>query len=226
MLAIVQARCSSSRLPGKVLLSVNGQPMLDYLLQRLARCRGLGTIVLATSLEPSDDALESFAAQRRIACVRGPLDDVAARFRLVLQATRAPAFVRVNGDSPLLDPVLVDRVVALFREGGVDLATNVHVRSFPKGQSVEVLDTATFVATSQAYVSVSDREHVTPFYYANAQRFRIRNLDSGRALGEMRMVIDTQEDLERFRAVLARMDRPHWKYGLDELISLYQASGG
>lgn len=226
MLAIVQARCSSSRLPGKVLRPVNGQPVLDYLMQRLARCRELSDIVLATSVEPGDDALESYAGQRRIGCVRGSLEDVAARFRLVLQSARAPAFVRINGDSPLLDPALVDRAVTMFREGGADLVTNVQTRSFPKGQSVEVLDAASFIATSGAYVSASDREHVTPFYYANASRFRIRNFSSPRALGDMRMAVDTQEDLDRLQAVLTRMDRPHCDYGLDELVSLYEVSAG
>lgn len=223
MLAIIQARCTSSRLPGKVLREINGQPLLDYLLQRLERCRRLDGIVLATSVEPSDDALEEYAARRHVGCIRGSLDDVAARFRLALQATGASAFARVNGDSPLLDPALIDRAVSLFNDGDWHLVTNVQTRTFPKGQSVEILDAATFTEVSESYVTASDREHVTPFYYANAQRFRIRSIESGRDLGEVRMVVDTPADLAGFQSVLERMDRPHWEYGLEELVPLYGA---
>ncbi len=206
-----------------MLREINGQPLLDYLLQRLERCRQLDGIILATSVEPSDDALEAYAARRRVGCIRGPLDDVAARFRLVLQATGASAFARVSGDSPLLDPALIDRAVSLFDDGDWHLVTNVQTRTFPKGQSVEILDAATFAEVSESYTTAPDREHVTPFYYANAERFRIRNFESDRELGEMRMVIDTQADLDSFQAIVKHMDRPHWEYGVDDLVPLYEA---
>src|SRR4051812_43874007 len=111
--AVIQARLSSERLPGKALRRMAGRPMLEYVVESLAHARLIDEIVLATSIDTADDALATFAAERGIVCVRGDLDDVAGRLLGTARTLGADAFVRVNGDSPLLDPRLVDRGIDL-----------------------------------------------------------------------------------------------------------------
>jgi spore coat polysaccharide biosynthesis protein SpsF (cytidylyltransferase family) len=218
--ALVQARMSSARLPGKVLRVVAGKPLLAYVLERLQRCPALDGLVVATSSEASDDGVAALCDERGVACHRGALEDVAGRFATALEAFPCEAFVRVSGDSPLLDPALVARAVDTFRAGAFDLVTNVFPRSFPRGQSVEVVRTAAFRACLPLMTGPEDREHVTPALYRHAERFRIMNLPAERDWSGRRFVVDDAEDLERFAGLIAAMRRPHWEYGLAELAAL------
>src|SRR6266852_6355172 len=111
--AFVQARMSSRRLPGKVLRPIDGKPVLLYVLERLERCRTLDSVLVATSVDPSDDAVEEICHRRGTPCCRGPLDDVAGRFLAAARERDVDGFVRVSGDSPLLDQRLVDEAVGV-----------------------------------------------------------------------------------------------------------------
>jgi spore coat polysaccharide biosynthesis protein SpsF len=223
---IIQARLSSSRLPGKVLAPVAGRPLLQLLVERLERSRLAQGLVVATSDQPSDDPVAQLCATLGLACVRGPLDDVAERFRLALEQAGWEAFVRVSGDSPLLDPRLVDQALTIFQDRRPDLVTNVAVRSFPKGQSVEVVEAGAFCRACAGMETAHDREHVTPFIYRRSREFDIVNFVCPRALGDMQMSVDTPEDLARCRSVVEGMARPHWDYGWDELANMFgQATG-
>jgi spore coat polysaccharide biosynthesis protein SpsF len=210
---------SSRRCPGKVLRPVADKPLLQYLLERLARA-SLDGVVVATSRRKEDDAVEELCVRLGVECRRGPLQDVAGRFLAVVEEFDPQAFVRVSGDSPLLDPALVARAVEVFRRGGYDLVTNVQRRSFPHGQSVEVVDSDTFRRVCPRLRRPEDREHVTPYFYRHAERFRIHNLACPQDLSQVQMAVDSEEDLARFAAIVERMDRPHWQYGLEELLAL------
>ena len=220
--AVVQARMSSRRLPGKVLHRVAGKPLLEYVLERLAACRPPLEVVVATSRDPDDDAVAAFCRERGVACFRGPLDNVAERFRLAAEAHELDAFVRVNGDSPLLDPRLVDRAVALFLEGGADLVTNVAVRTFPTGQSVEVVSADAFRRATDLMREPEDFEHVTKVFYKNRDRFRVRDFRAGADYGGVYFAIDTPEQMGHFASLLGLMDRPHEEYDVDTLVRLYR----
>ncbi len=217
--AIVQARMSSERLPGKVLLELNSRPLLAYLLERLEHA-ALDEIVVATSQEPDDDAIERFCSGLGVACFRGALDDVAERFIAAAEAHSLDAVARVSGDSPLLDQRLVDRGVELYRERGPDLVSNVHPRSCPPGESVEIVSVE---ALRHAHPEMSDqqREHVTLFFYDHADRFEIVSFDDGeRDLSGISLAVDSEQDAETASAILSRMERPHWEYELDEILEL------
>lgn len=222
--AIVQARMSSARLPGKVVRPLAGRPALEWLLERLAHAAQLDAVVVATSTEPGDDPIAELCAPLGAACHRGPLHDVAGRLLAAAEARGLDALVRVNGDSPLLDPRLVDRGVALFREGGSDVVTNVHPRSFPHGQSVEVITTAVLRAALALAHAPEDREHVTTALYREGAGVRIRNFDAGGAFNHLHMTLDTEDDARMLDAMLAAMDRPHWDYGWAELLDLRAAA--
>ncbi len=136
---IVQARMGSQRLPGKVLYSVAGKPMLQYLLERLEHCRGVDKVVVATSSDQSDDPVFKFCRQYGATCYRGSLLNVAARFKELLDIYQFDTFVRISGDSPFLDPKLIELGLEIFCRDNFDLVTNVMPRSYPKGQSVEIV---------------------------------------------------------------------------------------
>ena len=220
--AIIQARMSSRRLPGKVLADVHGQPLLRYLLERVERCHELDQIVVATSIDPSDDPIQTLCDKRDVACFRGPLKNVAERFRLVAQRHELDVFVRLCADSPLLDPALIDQAVATYRSAGVDLVTNVIGRSFPPGQSVEVISLKVFAEAVPQMTSAEHREHVTSYFYDHTKDFRIRSIRCAHDCGDADFAVDTPADLERLTCLIAAMDRPHWTFGLKELVQLHR----
>ena len=162
MLAIIQARMSSKRLTGKVLKDLCGKPLLSWTICRIKKTEFIGKILIATSTEISDDPIEEFCFSENIPCHRGSLDNVSSRFKEAVLEENVDAFVRISGDSPLIDPMVIDRAVQLYNQSPCDLVTNIMVRTFPKGQSVEVLNTDTFVKVSENIKEVSAKEHVTP----------------------------------------------------------------
>lgn len=224
IIAIVQARTSSNRLPGKVLRCVAGKPLLQYLLERIGRCGCVERVVVATSTEAGDDDIADLCAALGVACHRGPLDNVAERFRQVIDIYPCDAFVRASGDSPLLDQGLIDLAVKAYRAGEFDLVTNVQQRTYPRGQSVEVVRSKTFRQACRRMIERQDREHVTRFFYRQADQFRIFNFRSPRDLSGIHMAVDEPSHLKMFAATVARMQKPHWLYSLDELVELHQAA--
>jgi spore coat polysaccharide biosynthesis protein SpsF (cytidylyltransferase family) len=220
--AVIQARMSSHRLPGKVLRTAAGKPLLGYLVERLSRCRSLNQIIVATSTLNSDDPIVEWCGQAGVICHRGPIDDVAQRFLLVAAELELPAFVRINADSPLMVPAVVNQVVARFEQGGCDLATNVFPRSFPIGQSVEVISTDALRAAHASITAADDLEHVTTYFYRHAELFTIVNVQFDRDVGDVQLSVDRDEDFQAFEELLSRMTRPHWDYGLDEILALHR----
>src|SRR5436190_17937371 len=205
---------SSSRLPGKTLMPLAGRPALDWLLERLEHAAELEAIVVATSEEPADDPVAEHCRARGIACHRGSLDDVAERLLGAAQAHGLDLVVRVNGDSPLLDQRLVDRGVALQRDTGADLVSNVRPRSFPPGQSVEVFTTEALRRSLELDRDADDREHVTgPFYRGG---FTVERFASDPPRTAPRLTLDGAEDHARLEAILESLERPHWEYGWED----------
>jgi spore coat polysaccharide biosynthesis protein SpsF (cytidylyltransferase family) len=219
---IIQARMKSDRLPGKVLHQVHGKPMLEYLLERLEQCTSLDSVVVATSTDQSDDPVERFCRKRGRDCYRGSLSNVANRFRDVLDVYRFDAFVRVSGDSPLLDPKLVDLGVEHFGRGQFDLVTNVFPRSYPRGQSVEVIRADTFRWAADATKTDDEKEHVTLFFYRNPDKFRIFNFTADADYTGLQLAVDSIGDMERFEAIVNAMEGPHWQYGLEQIREIYR----
>jgi spore coat polysaccharide biosynthesis protein SpsF (cytidylyltransferase family) len=207
--AVVQARMTSSRLPGKVLVDLAGRPALTWLLERLERAEGLDALVVATSTHPSDDAIAIYCAARGTACARGDLEDVAARMVAAARGAGLDAFVRVSGDSPLLDQRLVARGARLMRERPTDLVTNVRPRTYPPGQSVEVVRT-------EALAARPGGEHVTDrLYDGPLVRFAA---DAPRTSPSL--TLDTADDHARLQAILLAMDRPHYEYDWEGVLAL------
>jgi len=222
--AIVQVRLSSERLPGKVLADVGGRPMLAYLLERLERVPGLDAVIVATSDHPTDDPVVDFCQGRGAAWHRGSLRDVSDRFRSVLDRFGLDAFVRVSGDSPLLDPQLVSRAIGMLAAEDAEVVTNVLPRTYPPGQSVEVVRSVAYRRALRLIDSDQDREHVTRCIYRHPDRFKLVSFQAERPYAGVHLAVAEHRDLERLRAAVARMRRPQWEYGLEEVVSLYASA--
>ncbi len=204
-LAIVQARMSSTRLPGKTLADIEGEPMLALLLRRLALARRLDRIVVATSTDAVDDPIAELAADIGVEVVRGPREDVLARFLIAIGEREGPV-VRITGDCPLIDAGLVDETIERFASvPDCAYASNVEPRTFPDGLDVEVFDAAALRAIADEHLEVADREHVTAAIRARPERFHQAALVSAQDLGELRWTVDEPEDLEFTRAVVRRL---------------------
>jgi spore coat polysaccharide biosynthesis protein SpsF (cytidylyltransferase family) len=218
-LAIVQARMSSTRLPGKTLADVDGEPMLALLLRRLRKARQVGEILVTTSTDALDDPIARLAPTVGVAVSRGPRQDVLNRF-LIAIADRDGPVVRITGDCPLIDPGIVDDTVERFLSiPDCAYASNVEPRTVPDGLDVEVFDAAALLAVAREQPDAYDREHVTSAIRAQPERFRQTAIVAVRDLGELRWTVDEPEDLEFIRALVRRLaDRRH-EAGLAEILS-------
>jgi len=204
---VIQARVGSTRFPGKVLAPLQGRPLLDHVLERAAMSRCASTIVLATSTNPGDDALVDVARARGAVVVRGPEDDVLARFLAAIDAAGPDIVVRLTGDCPLLDPRLIDRVVRALVRDGADYASNVEPPSYPDGYDVEAMPARRMREMSAEALLPYQREHVTAVAREAPDRYRHATVVSRRDHSGLRLTVDTPADLERIDAVLRATGR-------------------
>jgi len=202
---IIQARMSSARLPGKVLLELAGKPMLQRVIERVQAAPGSDVVAVATSTDASDDAISAFCKGFGVRCVRGPLDHVAERMALAAEQLALDAFVRVCADSPLIDTDLVHESAGLMRAGGaaLDLVTNVLPRTFPPGQSVEVIRTRVLRDAVARMEDADEREHVTLHFYRRPARFCVQRMVSPMENTDVSMAVDEPADLLRLEKLFA-----------------------
>jgi spore coat polysaccharide biosynthesis protein SpsF len=193
---VIQARMSSSRFPEKVLSPLCGTPMLLWTINYCSKIN-LPLFVL-TSTDNSDDQLVGMLEQNDVSYHRGSLENVISRYLSFMREYQVKKVVRISGDSPLISPDVISKVIAQDQESAdADLTTNVFPRSFPKGQSVEVIPRKSLELVSDRNLSESDIEHVTPYFYANSKEFKINNLNNDEDLSFINLSVDTKEDLLR-----------------------------
>ncbi len=221
VLAILQARVSSSRLPGKVLKPILGRAMLLHQLDRVRRARSIDELVVATSIEPSDDAIETLCAAEGVRCFRGSLDDVLDRFYQAALPTRPDYIVRLTGDCPLADPELIDRVVNLLITSGIDIAGA--APTFPDGLDVEAIRFSTLETAWKEAVLPSDREHVSLFIVRQPDRFRVTGLDNDVDLSHMRWTVDEPEDFDLVRQIYEALYPANLAFTTKDILALLNA---
>jgi spore coat polysaccharide biosynthesis protein SpsF len=194
---------SSTRLPGKVMADLLGQPMILRQIERLKRAKRLDQIVVATSTDASDDGLAARLMAEGIGVYRGSLEDVLGRFIGALdQFGPDDTVVRLTADCPLADPDVIDQTLELFTSSGADFTSNVPTRrSYPKGLDVEVMRASVLRLAAQEATAPYDREHVTAFINQRPERFVITGLEQHASEGEVRWTVDRPDDLEFVRAV-------------------------
>lgn len=193
----IQARMSSSRFPGKVLAPVNGKPMIAKVIECLKHEFDTDSIIVATSDEISDAPLALYVKSLGIKVFRGSLENVFGRFQACLQENPCDWFFRISADSPLLNSTIL-KMMTSYIDKSFDLITNVQKRTFPHGHSVELLNAKSFSTIDTNRLSDDDLEHVTKFFYANVDEFKILNLENTNAdYAKFNFVVDTFDDLRR-----------------------------
>jgi spore coat polysaccharide biosynthesis protein SpsF len=222
MIALIQARYSSSRFPGKVLSKLGHRTLLGWVIERLRYCEKVSKLVVATSCHHSDDSIVELCRSANATVFRGSLHNVAERLGGAIERFQTDSFVRISADSPMIDPRLVDEAIDRFESGTYDLVTNVQKRTFPKGQSVEVLSVETFSKVIESLHDPYDKEHVTSFYYKNPKMFKISNIESQEDLGHLQLSVDTKEDFLIMQQLVERVDpsRVTWQELVLELRAL------
>jgi spore coat polysaccharide biosynthesis protein SpsF len=203
ILAILQARCSSTRLPGKVLLPLAGAPMIVRQIERVSRAARIGRLVVATSDDAGDDELARVVAAAGVGVHRGPLDDVLARFAGALAAFGpATHVVRLTGDCPLADPAVIDAVIARVVDEGADYGSNTPPhRTYPKGLDVECMTAGALLAATARAASPEEREHVTWALHRHPELYRQTFLSQAADEGEARWTVDYPHDYAFVAAV-------------------------
>lgn len=218
-LAILQARMSSTRLPNKVLKEVNEIPLLKYECERILQSQKIDKLIIATSIDKSDDAIESFAKENCIDIFRGSLDDVLSRYYKCAKEFKEKVeinklnIIRVTGDCPIIDPKVIDEVIEYFDANNCDYASNTLVPTYPDGMDIEI---CTFEALEIAYNKAtfkSDREHVTLFI-KNDDRFKKLNYSSKYDFSHLRMTVDEENDFELIKIILENLykNNPNFSY--------------
>lgn len=222
ILAILQARMSSQRLPGKVLADVAGAPMIARQVERLRRARRIDRLVVATSDRPDDDPLAAVCADLALPVFRGSLEDVLGRFQGAAEAFGpATTIVRLTADCPLCDWGVIDRVVDAHLAGGFDYTNNVTpVRTFPHGLDAEAMTAQALANAAREAADPYEREHVTPFLYRRPERFRLGTVTSEHPRPELRWTVDTPQDLDFVRHVYAELYAANPAFGSEAIAAL------
>lgn len=222
ILALLQARFSSSRLPGKVLLPLLDKPMLLQQVDRIRRAAAIDKLVVATSTDGTDDKIAETCDAYGVEYFRGSLIDVLDRFYRAAVAYKPDHVVRLTGDGPLADPVIIDAVVDLHLSGGYDYTSNDHPPTFPDGLDVEVFRRHCLEEAWQEALLPSQREHVTPFMYNYPDRYRIGNYLNSADLSALRWTVDTAEDLVLVRKIYEALYPANRAFTMDDILQLFR----
>ncbi len=218
--AIIQARMGSSRLPGKVMQDLAGEPILTRVFNRVNRARTIDEVVIATSVEESDGAIEEFCEERRYPCFRGSHNDVLDRFYKAAKSSRADVLVRITADCPLIEPSIIDKVVDSYFENSVEFSANTRFqpRSFPVGLDAEAMSFGALEKAWHEDNNLSWREHVTPYLYRTGL-FKVFSVVNPEDYSHMRWAVDAQADLDFVRLVYSefRDDTFSWEEVLELL---------
>lgn len=227
VVASIEARMGSSRLPGKVLMDIHGQPALWRLVDRLRQCAFVDDVVVATSISPLDDVLADWCSERGIACFRGSEEDVLNRVVEAHKFMRSDIVVEITGDCPLTDPAIVDLGVETFLAHDVDVVTNCGLKlTWPMGQYVQVFPLALLDEVDKTVDDAAVHEHVSLYFYERPERYRVIDLLAPSRWREpdWRMQLDYAEDLAFQNAVYAALEPQFGPYfGVEETVAFLRA---
>lgn len=222
--AVLQARASSKRLPLKVLKPILGVPMLERQIERLKRVKSITHFILATSQDPSDDAIEALARRAGVGCYRGSLNDVLDRIYQAVKGKDTKDVVRLTGDCPLTDPALIDEVIQFHQAGGYDYSSNTLEPTYPDGLDVEIFRYRCLEEAWREATLASEREHVTPFIYKRPERYRLGNFRGPVDLSQLRWTVDQAEDFQFVTAVYEALYPKRPDFSADDVLNFLKTN--
>jgi spore coat polysaccharide biosynthesis protein SpsF len=223
IVAIIQARMGSTRLPNKTLELIEGKPLLQHVIERIKECKNINKIVIATTKEPNDDQIEIFAKQNNISIFRGNTENVLERYYKAAKEYNASTIVRITADDPFKDPEIIDNIIEqIKKDKTLDYVSNTIKPTFPEGIDTEVL---TFKALEKSWKdahSEFEKEHVTQHIIKNPQKFNIINVLNNEDISKLRWTIDFQEDLDFTREVYKRLYHHNKIFKMRDILQLLE----
>ena len=197
LLVIVQARSSSKRFPNKVLHPIYGKTLIEHVILKIQKSKKVSNVIVATSNQNSDNKLVRLLKSKKINFYRGSLNNVAKRLLEVAKKYKQKYFIRISGDSPLIDYKLINYSINLIKKNkkNYDIVTNVFPKTFPSGQSIEIVSTNTLKANLRK-MSKSELEHVTQYFYKNHSNFLIKNFTTKSKKKSIKLSVDKKKDLK------------------------------
>jgi spore coat polysaccharide biosynthesis protein SpsF len=227
IVTVIQARTRSTRLPNKVMLPLLGEPLLVRMVERVKAACLVGSVVVATTTDPHDDVIAALCQRRGFHCFRGHPTDLLDRHYQAGKAFGADAVVKIPSDVPLIDPDVIDRVLAVYLDdpGRYDFVSNLHPASYPDGNDVEVMSMQALRRAWQGARRPLEREHTTPYLWENPQRFAIGNLSWESGLDysmSHRWTIDYPEDYWFIRAVYEALYPHNPRFSLSDILELLE----
>ena len=218
---IVQARMNSSRLPGKVLKDVLGKTLLEYQLERLKRVVNADKLIVATTINAIDDPIVDLCDRLSVLTCRGSELDVLSRYAEASRLFPSQSVVRITADCPLIDPTLINRTIDFYRKSSLDYVSTDHA-VYPRGMDVEVFSSDMLnIANINALKSV-DREHVTPYFYQNPDRFSIGSYSEDIQASHYRLTVDTPEDFQLVHILLEHLYPKIHEFNLEDILECLQ----
>lgn len=225
-IAMIQARMSSSRFPGKVLEELAGRPAIAFMVERVRRAKTIDKVVVLTSTDTTDDAIAEAARKHQFEIFRGDLHDVLLRYEQAADHYGASTIVRLTGDCPLIDPCLVDMVVRAREEASADYSSNTEPPTFADGMDVECFTRAALHRAGAEALTGPEREHVTVWMRAKDSPLRRVNVESIFDSAHLRLTVDYPDDLEVIRRLVAGVGRPPQEFDYFDLLRCIDAERG
>jgi spore coat polysaccharide biosynthesis protein SpsF len=225
VIAIIQARMGSSRLPKKVLIDIEGTPSLKFMIDRVKKSQLIDKIIIATTTNKEDDEIVEFCCNNDILYHRGSENDVLDRYYQSAKKYQANTIVRLTSDCPLIDPKLIDQTINLFKQKNVDYASNTvppDKKKYPDGSDVEVFS---FEALKKSWTETEDhkdREHVTFYLWKRGQGFKTIMLDNKYDWGKYRITIDYKEDVDLVREIVRKLNNKNLFGSTKEIIEIIE----
>jgi len=222
--AIIQARMTSIRLPGKVLINIEGKPMLWHIINRLRFSKKLDDIILAIPDTKKNNVLEEFAGKNNIKYFRGSEEDVLSRYYKAAKKFKVDVIVRITADCPLIDPRIVDLVIQKHLNSSADYTSNILQRTFPRGLDAEIFNLNVLKKSYNEAKENYRREHVTPYIYENQNIFKLQNIKAEGKFKrpDLRLTVDTKEDLQLIKKIYRRLYKPKEIFYGEEIIDLFK----
>lgn len=226
VVAIIQARMGSTRLPGKILKKVNGKTLLEYQLERVQWSKLIDEIVVATTEKEQDNAIVKLCNQHGVQVYCGSENDVLSRYYEAAVQFKADVVVRLTSDCPLIDPKVIDEVIQFYLKQSeeIDYVSNALERTFPRGLDTEVFSFDVLQKTYERASLERDREHVTAYIYTNLSEFNLANLTCVQSLGSHRWTVDTEEDFELIKRILEYLYPNNPQFMMQDVLDLLKTN--
>jgi spore coat polysaccharide biosynthesis protein SpsF len=222
VVAIIQARMGSTRLPGKVMKKILNKTLLEYQIERVKKCKTIDQIIIATTSRKNDNQIIEFCRKFSVSYYRGSEEDVLARYFEAATFYESDVIVRLTSDCPVLDPQIIDKVVNCYlqNKNRVDYVSNTLERTYPRGMDTEVMS---YEALKNAFLNAKEqrfREHVTAYIYNHPQIFNVLNVEDNRDQSSYRLTVDTEEDLQLITNIIQSLYLSNPEFKMEDIIHL------